>query len=194
MSSAVQPSPTTATPFQHARLLATYPVDMFKALEPFMPSLGDCRSILPNPHNPVAINNQLITIYTALGHARKAVEGALPINMLEMGGEHIFFNSTQQKHQGDWIKSLFDTMVALENRIRDYFRNPTDPVALLNNVIRSEAPSSPSLDRFLREHKRFNLLTGEIALDDASAIPPLYQPDNTVKGAARLAMKPIAAP
>lgn len=193
MSSAVQPSPTTANALQHARLLATYPVDMFKALEPFMPSLTDCRSILPNPDNLVAVNNQLLTIYTALGCARKAIEGSLPRNMLEMGGKHIFFSSTQQPHQGDWMKSLFDVMVSLENHIRDYFRNPTDPVTLLNSVIRSESPESPSLDRFFREHRRFNLLTGEIAPEGVSTHSP-HRPETTTRGAVRFGMKPITAP
>jgi hypothetical protein len=191
MSSAVQPSPTAAASLQHARLLATYPVDMFKALEPFMPSLVDCKNILPHPNDPVAINDQLLTIYTALGHARKAVEDSLPSKMLEIGGGHIFFSSTQQQHQGDWIKSLFDAMVAIENRIRDYFRTPTDPVTLLNGVIRSETPSLPSLDSFFREYERFNLLSGELAPEADSTNTRLYQPDTTVQSAVRLGLRPI---
>ncbi len=149
--------------------------------------------MIPNPNDPVAVNDQLITIYTALGSARKAITSSLPTNMLEKGGEHIFFSSTQQTHQGDWIKSVFDVMEALEQRIRDYFRNPTDPVALLNNVIRSESSSSPSLERFFSEHRRFNLLTGEISQRSTSTQTTPYASHGTARGIARIWMKPITA-
>ncbi len=194
MSSAVQPSPSTSTQFKHARLLATYPVDMFKALEPFMPALLKCYNRQIDPSNPVAINKQLITIYELLGHARAACQNSLPMNMLTMGGEHIFFNSTQQKHQGDWIKGVFELVRDIENRIRDYFRNPTDPVALLSEVVKNDSPSALSLSRFLAEHRRFNLLTGEIIPAASSSQKTPHHSHDSVRAALRLGMKPITAP
>ena len=194
MSSAVQPSPTTSTPLKHAHLVATYPVDMFKALEPFMPPLIKCQTQHIDHSNPVAINKQLITIYMLLGHARAACQSALPTNMLHMGGEHIFFNSTQQKHQGDWIKGVFDIVRDLENRIRDYFRNPTDPAALLSDIVKNDAPSAPSLSRLFTEHERFNLLTGEISPVVTASQRSLYHPDDSARAAIRFGLKPVTNP
>lgn len=193
MSSAVQPSSPTSTTLKHARLLATYPVDMFKAIEPFVPTLERCRNealkhTTVDHTNPVTINNQILTIYTTLGHTRAAILESLPANMLDMGGEHIFFNSTGQTHQGDWIKGIFDLVRDLENHIRDYFRNPTDPTTLLKEIVTSD---TLSVVRLLRERQRFNLLTGEIAAGSASDSSTLYKQDDTVRVASRFALKPI---
>ena len=111
-----------------------------------------------------------------------------------MGGEHIFFNSTQQKHQGDWIKGVFDIVRDLENRIRDYFRNPTDPAALLSDIVKNDAPSAPSLSRLFTEHKRFNLLTGEISPLVAASQSPLSCPEDSARASTLFGMKSLTAP
>lgn len=169
MSSAVQTSPVVSPSDNQLHRPICYAREMFNTLKPFMsnidPLVGTIRSGLkegPAALDPFAANDQLIHIYQALGHARKAVEDIIPRTMLENGGSHIFFSLTNRPQQGNWVREVYNLVSSTESEIRRIFRKPTDPLKLMSALTSKKISEAPSLTKLQATFNRYNRYTGEI--------------------------------
>lgn len=165
MSSAVQTSSATTVSRQpHAD--ATYALDTVLALAPTIDKLAAHLLQGTNSSSLFAAPSQIMEIQQAVADGRAALKARIPDMMLSEGGDHIYFVSTSQRSQGDWIKDTYALLSNIQDRIRLGYRKQEDPISLCNELLSNDPAkltSLPSLMRAVVESSSFTSLDLNVA-------------------------------
>lgn len=160
MSSAVHTNSSSSTASRQARIDAPYALEMMRTIAPSIDTVVNRLLQGANCSKTITAAEQLMAIQQTLAQAKVALKAAIPARILSEGSDHIHFVSAMQRPQGSWIKDTYTLIGALEEKIRQGYRDQIDPVALRNDIVTNDGRDATSLPRLVRAFAKSAFFTG----------------------------------